>query len=73
MSVENTNTAIELSNEELDLVNGGAITDLEFAFFHSKQNVFDSFVTTGRSGFVSVTHAEQQEITSFGFKKVVIS
>jgi hypothetical protein len=74
MSVEiNTNTAIELSNEELDLVAGGAITDIEFGFFHSKQNLFDSSVTTGLGGFTSKTHIEQSDITSFAYKKVVIS
>jgi hypothetical protein len=67
------NTAIELSNEELDLVAGGAITDSEAASYKLTDNAFLSGFSVGAGGTTSFTQATNLKIASFGAKQVTIS
>jgi hypothetical protein len=73
MSEENNNNSIELSNEELDLVNGGAITDFEAASYTLKDKELFSGLSVGPNGTASVTKATDFTIQSFGAKDVTIS
>ncbi len=67
------NSAIELSNEELDLVAGGAITDSEAASFNLTNNALLSGFSVGPGGTQSVTQATNLKIASAGAKFVNIS
>ncbi len=73
MSVEITNSAIELSSEELDLVAGGAITSAEAASFLQKENALVSSFSVGANGTNSFTAAVNNTTKSTGAKTVTIS
>jgi len=72
MSVENE-SAIELSGEELDLVNGGAITDKETGSYRLTDNALLSGFSVGAGGTTSVNQATNLKIVSLGAKQVTIS
>ncbi len=73
MSVEITNSAIELSSEELDLVNGGAISDSEAASFLTKENALVSNFSVGPYGVTSGTLALNNTTLAKGAKTISIS
>jgi hypothetical protein len=67
------NSAIELSNEELDLVAGGAITEADLGSFKLNDNALVSGFSVGAGGTNSFTGATNLKIASFGAKQVSIS
>ncbi len=67
------NSAIELSNEELDLVAGGAITDIETGSYKLSDNQLVSGLSVGPGGTQSFTGASNLNIASVGAKYVHIS
>jgi hypothetical protein len=72
MSVENQ-TAIELSEQELDVVAGGAITDTESAVYKFLQNNFVSSLSVSADGINSYTAASQTKIYAFANKTITLS
>jgi len=72
MSVQ-INSAIELSDEELDLVAGGAIIDIEAASYKLTDNALVSGLSVGPGGTKSFTEATNLKIASAGAKFVQVS
>ncbi|AFZ02121.1 CTB family bacteriocin [Calothrix sp. PCC 6303] len=70
MSHEIKNEAIELSTDELDVVNGGAASLFEFGSFSISQNSINSALIVGPGGVVSGTQVTDLNIDSFGEKFV---
>ncbi len=67
------NNAIELSNEELDLVAGGAISEADLGTYKLTDNALVSGFSVGAGGTQSFTGATNLKIASFGAKQVTIS
>ena len=68
MSHEIKNEAIELSTDELDVVNGGAASLFEFGSFSASQNSISSALIVGPGGSASATQVTDLNIDSFGQK-----
>ncbi|KOP26776.1 hypothetical protein AMR41_09205 [Hapalosiphon sp. MRB220] len=66
------NKTTELSEQELDVVAGGAIDSQEAAFFQANQNSLDSALLVGPKGTLSATSADELNITSAAFKNVEV-
>jgi hypothetical protein len=73
MSNEITNQVIELSADELDVVNGGAISSVEFAAFEASKTDIASLFTVGANGTTSLTQISDQKVSSVGGKAIFIS
>jgi hypothetical protein len=70
MSHEIKNEAIELSADELDVVNGGAASLFELGSFSASQSSISSALLVGPGGTASLTKATDLKIDSFGEKFV---
>jgi hypothetical protein len=72
MSHEIKNEAIELSADELDVVNGGAASLFEFGAFSASQNSISSALLVGPGGTASLTQVTDLNIDSIGAKAVQV-
>jgi hypothetical protein len=72
MSHEIINQAIELSADELDVVNGGASGLVEFANFDAEKTDIASLFTNGVNGTQSLTQVSQQKVSSSAGKAVFV-
>jgi hypothetical protein len=72
MSHEIKNEAIELSVDELDAVNGGAASLLEFGAFSASQNSINSALVVGPGGTASATQIADLNIDSLAGKAVQV-
>jgi predicted secreted protein len=70
MSNEITNQAIELSADELDVVNGGAAFLDESAIFAVSKNSIASSLSVGPNGVTSLTAASDLDIFSAATKQL---
>ncbi|MFB2772444.1 CTB family bacteriocin [Pelatocladus sp. BLCC-F211] len=66
------NKATELSEQELDVVAGGAIDSQEAAFFQANQYSLDSALVVGPNGTLSATSADELNVASAAFKNVKV-
>ncbi|TBR56819.1 hypothetical protein B4U84_27775 [Westiellopsis prolifica IICB1] len=66
------NKITELSEQELDVVAGGAIESAEFAKFKTYQNSLDSTLVVGPHGVISTTSADELNIESEAFKAIKV-
>ncbi len=66
------NKVTELSEQELDVVAGGAIDLTEVGTFQQNANSLDSALLVGPQGTVSVTDADELNIEAAGFKNIQI-
>ncbi|MFB2772445.1 CTB family bacteriocin [Pelatocladus sp. BLCC-F211] len=66
------NKATELSEQELDVVAGGAIDSQEAAFFQANQNSLDSALLVGPNGTLSATSADELNVASAAFKNIKV-
>ncbi len=66
------NSVIELSNEELDLVAGGAISETDGASFLQKENALVSNFSVGPNGVTSGTIALNNTTLAKGAKAISI-
>jgi hypothetical protein len=72
MSHEIQNQVTELSADELDVVNGGAISSVEFAAFEASKTDIASLFTVGASGTTSLTKISQEKVASTAGKSVFV-
>ncbi|KOP26779.1 hypothetical protein AMR41_09220 [Hapalosiphon sp. MRB220] len=66
------NKATELSEQELDVVAGGAIELAEAGFFQQETNSLDSALLVGPQGTLSATSADNLNIEAAGFKNIKV-
>ncbi len=66
------NKVTELSEQELDVVAGGAIESVEFARFQAEQNSLDSALLVGPQGTLSATSANEVNVASDAFKAIKV-
>ncbi|MFB2772443.1 CTB family bacteriocin [Pelatocladus sp. BLCC-F211] len=66
------NKVTELSEQELDVVAGGAIDSQEAAFFQAYQNSLDSTLVVGPQGVISTTSADELNVASAAFKNIKV-
>ncbi len=71
MSTE-INKVTELSEQELDVVAGGAIDSQEAALFKAYQNSLDSTLIVGPQGVISTTSADESYVAAAAFKNVEV-
>ncbi|TBR56820.1 hypothetical protein B4U84_27780 [Westiellopsis prolifica IICB1] len=64
------NKVTELSEQELDVVAGGAIELAEFGIFQQETNNLDSALLVGPQGTLSATSADNLNIEAAGFKNI---
>ncbi|MCP6762138.1 MAG: CTB family bacteriocin [Fischerella sp. CENA71] len=66
------NKATELSEQELDVVAGGAIELTEIGTFQKNANSLDSALLVGPQGTLSATSADELNIEAAGFKNIKV-
>ncbi|MFB2772446.1 CTB family bacteriocin [Pelatocladus sp. BLCC-F211] len=66
------NKATELSEQELDVVAGGAIELTEVGIFQKEANNLDSALLVGPQGTLSATSADELNIEAAGLKNIKV-
>ncbi|MCP6762136.1 MAG: CTB family bacteriocin [Fischerella sp. CENA71] len=66
------NKITELSEQELDVVAGGAIDSQEAAFFQANQYSLDSTLVVGPQGVISTTSADELNVASAAIKNIKV-